>query len=108
MIERKNIYSDIKTGDDEIVDILYSKQKNISIKRIISSGQTTPEKEWLANDDKEWVILLEGKAKIAIENENKEIELNKGDYIYIPEKLKHRVTYTSVDPLCVWLAIHFI
>jgi cupin 2 domain-containing protein len=43
-----------------------------------------------------------------MENDNEEIELNKGDYIYIPHKLKHRVTYTSTNPVCVWLAIHFI
>ncbi|MGA1199705.1 MAG: cupin, partial [Candidatus Latescibacterota bacterium] len=28
------------------------------------------------------------------------------DHILIPAHKKHRVTHTSTDPPCIWLAIH--
>jgi cupin 2 domain-containing protein len=95
-----NIYS-----KDEIFDIILN-NKNIKIERIISSGQRTNDNEWLVQDKSEWVLLLQGEATIII-YENKTIKLSKGDYLYIPENTKHKVDYTSKNPHCIWLAIHF-
>jgi len=35
------------------------------------------------------------------------LELGKGDYVLIPPMQKHRVVYTSQEPPCIWLAVHF-
>lgn len=81
-------------------------EKNVVIERIISTGQQTPENEWYEQEKAEWVILLQGKAKLLFDDKSTVI-LNKGDNIYIPPMQKHRVTYTSQEPVCIWLAVHF-
>ena len=35
---------------------------NVTIERIISTGQRTPDNQWLENDRDEWVMLLQGNA----------------------------------------------
>lgn len=77
----------------------------ILIERIISTGQTTPPDEWYDQARDEWVMLLQGEARLAYED-GSSIELKRGDYILIPAHQKHRVEYTSENPPCIWLAIH--
>lgn len=88
----------------EIFDELYS-SGDFLIERIISSGQTTPEGKWLEQDRDEWVVLLEGSALLSFEN-GENIDLQKGDYIFIHAHTRHRVDSTSSDPQCLWLAVH--
>jgi cupin 2 domain-containing protein len=80
---------------------------NIVIERIVSQGQTTPPGKWYDQDRHEWVILLQGEAELSYED-NSRIKLSKGDYLFIRAHQKHRVEYTSVRPICIWLAIHFL
>jgi cupin 2 domain-containing protein len=92
--------------DSEIIDTLFNTHNNIKIQRIISAGQTSPPNFWYDQPTSEWVILLQGNA--TIEFENNEIEkLEAGNYLFIPSHRRHRVTYTSSAPPCIWLAIHF-
>ena len=78
---------------------------NILIERIISTGQTTPEGEWYNQEKDEWVILLQGQANL-VYKDGSSIQLQTGDYILIPAHCQHRVNYTSINPPCIWLAIH--
>jgi cupin 2 domain-containing protein len=78
---------------------------NLLIERIISTGQTTAPGEWYAQEKDEWVILLQGEASIAYAD-GSQIKLTTGDYLFIPAHQKHRVDYTSINPPCIWLAIH--
>jgi cupin 2 domain-containing protein len=89
---------------DEIFEQLLSSQ-NLLIERIISSGQTTPAGQWYDQDKDEWVMLLQGEAELLYEDGSR-IRLKKGDYLLINARQKHRVEYTSVNPPCIWLAIH--
>ncbi len=77
-----------------------------TIERIISTGQTTPEGEWYDQEKDEWVILLQGEAKILFESNSLEIRLQKGDYLLIKAHERHRVTFTTNSPPCIWLAVH--
>jgi len=77
------------------------KEKNIEITRIVSSDKLEI-KEYNQSRD-EFVILLEGSAKLEIKGRVK--ELKKGDYLYIPAHTKHKVLQTSKGTL--WLAIYF-
>jgi len=90
--------------NQELFETLVS-GKDILIERIISFGQTTPPGEWYDQEKDEWVILLQGEACLYYEN-GSQIKLNAGDYLLIPAHQKHRVTYTSSEPPCIWLAIH--
>jgi len=90
-------------GDEEIVEALTDGETKIE--RIISTGQVTPEGEWYDQSLDEWVVLLEGEAKLLFE-ETGEVYLKPGDYILIKAHERHRVVYTSTLPPCLWLAVH--
>ena len=79
--------------------------ENIQIERIISTGQTTPAGQWYDQTADEWVILLQGEAELSYAD-NTRIKLRAGDYLLIPAHTKHRVEYTSVEPACIWIAVH--
>ncbi|WP_036484908.1 cupin domain-containing protein [Myxosarcina sp. GI1] len=90
---------------EELFQTLFN-NKNILIERIVSTGQTTLPGEWYDQERDEWVILIQGEAKISFQNDLC-FNLDRGDYLYIPAHQKHRVEYTSAYPACIWLAIHF-
>ncbi|MDA9765002.1 cupin domain-containing protein [Opitutales bacterium] len=91
--------------DDSSQEVLETLLQNesISIERIVSFGQVTPEEEWYDQETDEWVLLAQGQSKLLYEN-GEERSLNAGDYVFIPRHKRHRVTYTSQD--AIWLAIH--
>ncbi len=78
---------------------------SLLIERIISTGLTTPENKWYDQELDEWVVLLQGEARLLFAN-NEVITLKNGDYLLIPAGKKHQVVYTSSAPPCIWLAIH--
>lgn len=89
----------------ELFQSIISKE-NLSIERIISTGQKTPDNQWLEQDKNEWVLLLQGESAISFED-GKKISLKSGDYLHISKNTKHRVESTSSDPFCIWLAVHY-
>ncbi|MDJ0580431.1 cupin domain-containing protein [Crocosphaera sp.] len=91
-------------SEQEIFETILN-SKNVKIERIISTGQTTAEDTWYDQEEDEWVILLQGQATLLF-FDNSSIHLKAGDYLLIKAHQKHRVTYTSFNPPCIWLAIH--
>ena len=73
------------------------------IVRIISTGQTTG---WYDQSETEFVTLLEGSAVIEFDS-GRSVELSKGDMLIIKPHEKHRVSYTSTEPPCVWLCVFY-
>ncbi|MCE1165764.1 MAG: cupin domain-containing protein [Bacteroidetes bacterium] len=80
--------------------------KNIRIEKIVSKGNITPGNKWMKQRQDEWVILLEGRAEIEFDDST--VFLGKGDYIFIPRDVRHRVKHTSRRPVCYWLAVHIL
>lgn len=97
-----NIYSIPKASSEEIFTELL-KTPNIKIEQIVSYGQSSPEGFWYDQAENEWVVVLEGAAKI--EFEDKMVELKKGEYLNILAHQKHRVAYTT-NPT-IWLAVFY-
>lgn len=77
----------------------------IRIERILSKGHCSAEHAWYDQAQTEWVVLLQGKARLSF-MDAAPIDLNPGDYILLPAHCKHRVDWTSSNPGCIWLAIH--
>lgn len=98
-----NIYelSTLKS-DDEIITIL-AENDHVRIERIISTGQTS---DWYDQEEYEFVLLLEGEANLEFEGD-KHYSMKKGDTLLIAPHQKHRVTYTSTEPPCVWLCVFY-
>jgi len=75
------------------------------IERIVSSGQSSPADFWYDQDEDEFVLLVSGSAIMSIEGHDKKVELKSGDWIKLPAHRRHRVEWTSADPVTVWLAV---
>lgn len=90
-------YTTPKTGET-FTTIL--EHKNIKINRIVSSADVEPV-EYIQDED-EWVVVIEGKATLLLEDEEK--VLKKGDTLFIPAKTPHKVLKTKNGT--VWLAVH--
>jgi len=86
----------------ELMTVL-AQSGNVRIERIISSGQVS---DWYDQPDTEFVILLEGSARVEFEN-GKDVNLSKGDTLLIGPHELHRVSFTRADPPCVWLCVFF-
>jgi len=77
------------------------------LERILSKGHATPEGQWYDQDWDEWVLLLQGQARLAIEGRNGETFLHPGDALLLPAHCRHRVNWTPPDTITVWLALHY-
>lgn len=73
----------------------------IRTEKILSHGNASPENFWYCQNEGEWVSLIEGKAELEF-SEGKKI-LCKGENMYIPPYLKHRVSWVSDD--AVWYCV---
>jgi len=82
------------------------KRDGLEIERIISKGHVTPPGEWYDQGWDEWVLLLQGRAILCIQNEDKLVEMKAGDYLLLPAHVLHRVEWTETEPETIWLAIH--
>ncbi len=76
--------------------------KNIKIVRIVSSNDFNSI-EYCQNED-EWVVLLEGKATLRVEQ--KEVTLTKGETLFISAKTAHQIL--KMKSGTVWLAVHIL
>ena len=74
----------------------------VRIERIVSSA--TPEQVLYDQEHAEWVLLLQGRARLWVDGVAR--ELVPGDYLLIPAHTLHRVMETSAQPPCIWLAVH--
>lgn len=91
--------------DDEVCTDL-CRAEHVTIKRIVSHGQTSPASGWYDQDDNEWVIVLQGEAEVAFADADP-VRLVAGGYLNIPAHTRHRVAWTAPDTDTVWLAIHY-
>ena len=103
---KKNVFKDYNPlSKEEIFETLF-KNDEILIERIVSYGNISPDDQWYDQEKDEWVVLLDGNAKLEFQD-HKIVELTKGEFIHIPAHYKHKVIYTSIEPICIWLAFHF-
>lgn len=96
-----NFFEYRKENGVELEETIYE-NGYIKIIRIVSSGETT---DFMESPMNEHVFLIQGKARINFEND-KEIEMSTGDYILIEKNTRHRVSYTSSEPHCLWHCIY--
>lgn len=101
----KNLFAHLPSKlPRELVEIL-ALGESVRIERIVSLGHASPTGFWYDQDEAEWVLLLQGGARI--EFDDGELELHPGDCLSIPAHQRHRVTWTTPDQPTVWLAVHY-
>ncbi len=74
--------------------------KNVTIERIVSSGNQPPAK--YLQDHEEWVMLVSGEAEMTLGGQP--ISLKAGDTLHLPGGVEHEVLRTSAG--ATWLAVH--
>lgn len=79
----------------------------VTIERIVSRGHTSPPDEWYEQERDEWVMVLQGGARLLFDEGAGEVDLRSGDYILIPAHRRHRVVWTEERADTIWLAVHF-
>jgi len=99
-----NLFSDLPDASLAEVFTPLLERPGCRIERILSQGQTTPPDAPYRQVHDEWVLLLAGTARVALEG--KEVALQPGDSLFIPAHTEHWVTYTDPTVTSVWLAIH--
>jgi cupin 2 domain-containing protein len=77
----------------------------VRIERILSQGQRSPDDFWYDQDQDEWVVLLQGQARLGF-RDGEPVDLRAGDYLLIAAHCQHRVEWTQPDAISIWLAIH--
>ena len=103
----KNIFSDIPLDfKEEFIEPLV-KDSNVKIARIVSRGHRSARDFWYNQDVNEFVLVLEGEAKLKFKDEKKIAHMRKGDYMIIPVHKEHRIQWTSKNEDTLWLTVHF-
>lgn len=89
---------------EELVETLLTAGK-LRIERIVSCGQASPPGFWYDQDQPEWVLLIQGAARLQLAD--KLFEMRPGDFVNIPAHERHRVEWTTPDGPTIWLAIFY-
>ncbi len=104
-ISLASLFADIPQHlPEELCQTLFQ-NPTVRIERILSQGHNNPEQGWFDQTQTEWVLLLQGEARLSFAD-TEAVDLKAGDYLLLPARCKHRVDWTSSDPTCIWLAIH--
>ena len=100
-----NLFSNIPSNlPEELIETLIQSD-GVRIERIVSHGHASPEGFWYDQDEHEWVMVLQGAARLQLED--KTVDLRPGDHINLPAHTKHRVEWTKRDEQTVWLAVFY-
>lgn len=79
---------------------------NVRIERIITRALVSPPGFWYDQNDTEWVLLIQGGAKLLFDDDSL-IELKPGDHIIIPPHARHRVEWTEPGKDTLWLTVFY-
>ena len=105
MTKTANLFAELPVNlPEELVEKLVDTQE-VRIERIVSAGHSSPQGFWYDQAESEWVVVLQGEATLAFDNETQ--ILKPGDHVLIPPHRKHRVDSTSQTEPTVWLAVFF-
>ena len=103
MISNMNLYDLPHLPLPAELTTVLTEKSNVRIERIVSTGQTS---EWFDQEETEFVVLLQGSAEIEFEDKES-VVMTKGDTLLIEPHERHRVSYTSSEPPCIWLCVFY-
>ncbi|MEX0588318.1 MAG: Nif11 domain/cupin domain-containing protein [Cyanobium sp.] len=89
---------------EEVTSVLLE-QPSWRLERIHSCQASSPPGFWYDQSEHEWVLLIQGGAKIALAGEDRVRQLYCGDSLLIPAHRRHRLVSTDPAPGSIWLAL---
>lgn len=102
----RNLFRDLAAGPNETIDTLLTRRGDVTVERIVSHGGRAPSEGVFEQDWTEFVVLVQGEARLVAQEPDETFDLNPGDWLEIPPKRRHYVAWTSCEPPTVWLAVH--
>jgi cupin 2 domain-containing protein len=99
------LFADLPSSLPEELITTLLQAPRVRIERIVSHGHRSPDGFWYDQPTNEWVLVLQGAARL--EFEDRMVEMGPGDFVNIPAHHKHRVAWTSPDGPTIWLAVHY-
>ena len=100
-----NLFRDIPAHLPEELTETLLRASHIRVERIVSHGHASPPDFWYDQQQHELVFVLQGAARLRLENEL--VELAAGAWLNIPAHQPHRVEWTAPDQPTIWLAIFY-
>ena len=103
-----NVFHDLPPASDEEAFTELLSRPGLRIARIVSTGQASAPGFWYDQPECEWVLVLQGEARVAFEDETAARLLRPGDHIHIAAHRRHRVEWTHPEVPTIWLAVHYV
>ena len=104
-MDHMNLLSNLPQQLPEELTTVLQQGHGVRIESIVSTGHKSPEGFWYDQPEHEWVLLLQGAARLQFEH--RAVELLPGDSINIAAHRKHRVEWTSPEEPTVWIAVFY-
>ncbi|MDO8331885.1 MAG: cupin domain-containing protein [Fluviicoccus sp.] len=79
----------------------------VRIERIISHGHCSEAGFWYEQKEAEWVMVVQGEARLRFEQGDRVVELKPGDWVEIAARERHRVEWTTPEEETVWVAVFY-
>lgn len=102
----KNIFEEVPAPAAEEFFEQLAGTGPVRVERIVSNGHSSPQTDWYDQAQAEFVIVLDGAARLEFED-GTTTELRKGDWLEIAPRYRHRVAWTQPGIETVWLAVHY-
>jgi cupin 2 domain-containing protein len=77
----------------------------LRLERIHSCAAVSPPGFWYEQSEHEWVLLLQGSARLGFADGQPDAVLQRGDSLLIPAGRRHRLEATDPAPGTIWLAL---
>ncbi|MEA5391919.1 Nif11 domain/cupin domain-containing protein [Cyanobium gracile UHCC 0139] len=92
-------------ADGEEVTAVLVETPQLRLERIHSCNASSPEGFWYDQSEHEWVVLLQGSARLQFADEAEPRALACGDALLISAGRRHRLLATDPPPGTIWLAL---
>lgn len=79
----------------------------VRIERIVSRGHVSAAGFWYDQNENEWVLLVQGEARLRFKEGDRVVHLTPGAYVNIAAHVQHRVDWTKADGETIWLAVFY-
>lgn len=102
----KSMLNDLPTDktQEHFEDLLM--RPGVKLERIVTHGQATPPGEWYDQAWDEWVMVVQGEARLLLGQHEQLLHMKPGDHVLLPAHCRHRVEWTPEDQTTIWLALH--
>ena len=107
MATLSNLFADVPYSlQKELFQTILDKP-NVRIERIVSPGHASPAGGWYDQERHEFVVLLQGAARLKFDGDNQAVTMTPGSFVDIAAHRRHRVEWTDPNQPTIWLAVHY-